>query len=167
LFQRAVNLDPNFAMAYARLATAYSNQGQIARVAENMRKAYALREQRVSEREKFYIASHYEDNVTGNLEAARKTYELWAQTYPRDDIPPNNLGQIYSELGDHDKKILDHAGVVQNDPVGALAHLELGRAYVLAGGMSKARSAYQDFRALWKDADPEIPILKEASAKLE
>ena len=59
------------------------------------RKAYELRE-RVSEREKFYIASHYENFVTGNLEAARKTYELWAQTYPRDDIPPGNLGVIYT-----------------------------------------------------------------------
>ena len=86
LLQRAVSLDPNFAMAYARLGTNYSNLGQTARAAENTRKAYELRE-RVSEREKFYIVSHYELFVTGNLEEARKTYELWAQTYPRDYIP--------------------------------------------------------------------------------
>src|SRR5215469_14956448 len=83
LFQRAVSLDPNFAMAYARLGTNYSNLGQTARAAENTRKAYELRE-RVSEREKLYIVSHYEHFVTGNLEAARKTYELWTQTYPRE-----------------------------------------------------------------------------------
>src|SRR5207245_4350469 len=94
LFQRAVSLDPNFAMAYARLGTSYSNLGQTARAAENLRKAYELRE-RVSAREKLYVASHYEHFVTGNLEAARKTYELWAQTYPRDDVPPGNLGAIY------------------------------------------------------------------------
>src|SRR4029077_16528742 len=80
LFQRAISLDPNFAMAYARLASSYSNSGQTARAAENIRKAYELRE-RVGERERLYIASHYENFVTGNLEAARETYELWAQTY--------------------------------------------------------------------------------------
>ena len=98
LFQRAVSLDPNFAMAYARLGTNYSGLGETARAAENTRKAYELRE-RVSEREKFYIVSHYEHFVTGNLEAARKTYELWAQTYPRDDGPPNNLAVIYGSSG--------------------------------------------------------------------
>jgi Flp pilus assembly protein TadD len=72
LFQRAVSLDPNFAMAYAWLGTNYNNLRQSARAAENTRKAYELRE-RVSEREKFYIVSHYEAFVTGNLEAARKT----------------------------------------------------------------------------------------------
>ena len=55
--------------------------------------------------------------------------------------------------------------VVLNEPIGALAHLESGRAYVLAGDVSKARSTYQDFFALWKDADPDIPILKEAKAE--
>ena len=74
-------------MAYARLGTSYSNLGETARAAENTRKAYELRE-RVSEHEKLYIASHYEKFVIGNLEAARRTYELWAQTYPRDDSSP-------------------------------------------------------------------------------
>ena len=63
-----MSLDPNFAMAYARLGTSYGNLGQTARAAETIRKAYELRE-RVSEREKLYIASHYENFVTGNLEA--------------------------------------------------------------------------------------------------
>ncbi len=82
-FQRAISLDPNFAMAYVRMGNSYSNDGETVRSAENLRKAYELRE-RVSEREKFYIASHFESFVTGDLEAARKTYELWVQTYPRD-----------------------------------------------------------------------------------
>ena len=101
-FQRAISLDPNFAMAYARLGNSYSNMGQTARAAENTRKAYELRE-RVGEREKLYIASHYETNATGNLEAARKTCELWAQTYPHDAIPPAVLSAIYGNLGDYDK----------------------------------------------------------------
>jgi eukaryotic-like serine/threonine-protein kinase len=63
------------------------------------------------------------------------------------------------------QKILDHPGIMVNEPIGALAHLQLGRAYVVAGNMSKAKKAYQDFLALWKDADPDIPILKQAKAE--
>jgi eukaryotic-like serine/threonine-protein kinase len=63
------------------------------------------------------------------------------------------------------QKILEHPGVVLNEPIGALAHLGLARAYVLSGDTAKAKSAYQDFFALWKEADPDIPILKEAKAE--
>lgn len=63
------------------------------------------------------------------------------------------------------QKILDHRGIVVCDPIGALAHLQLGRAYALAGDQTKARSAYQDFLTFWKDADPYIPILKQAKAE--
>jgi hypothetical protein len=61
--------------------------------------------------------------------------------------------------------ILDHAGVVGNQPIGALAHLGLARAYRISGDTAKARVAYQDFLTLWKDADPDIPILKEAKTE--
>jgi len=63
------------------------------------------------------------------------------------------------------QKILDHRGLVVCDPVGALAHLQLGRAYALSGDETKAKSAYQDFLSLWKDADPDIPIFKQAKAE--
>ena len=63
------------------------------------------------------------------------------------------------------QKILDHRGIVICDPIGALAHLQLGRAYALSGDKTKAKSAYQDFLTLWKDADPDIPILKQAKAE--
>ena len=63
------------------------------------------------------------------------------------------------------QKILDHPGMVVNDPIGALAHLGLGRAYALAGDSAKAKTAYQDFFALWKNADPDIPILIQAKAE--
>ena len=62
------------------------------------------------------------------------------------------------------QKILDHRGIVVNEPIGALAHLQLGRAYALQGDSTKARAAYQEFLTLWKDADPDIPILKQAKA---
>ena len=63
------------------------------------------------------------------------------------------------------QKILDHRGIVVSDPIGALAHLQLGRALVLSGDKIKAKSAYQDFLTLWKDADQDIPILKQAQAE--
>jgi hypothetical protein len=63
------------------------------------------------------------------------------------------------------QKILDHRGIVLNEPIGALAHLQLGRAYAMQGDTAKSRAAYQDFLTLWKDADPDIPVLKEAKAE--
>jgi hypothetical protein len=63
------------------------------------------------------------------------------------------------------QKILDHRGIVVNSPIGVLAHLGLGRAYALSGDKSKAKSAYQEFLSFWKDADPDIPILKQAKAE--
>ena len=63
------------------------------------------------------------------------------------------------------QKILDHRGIVVDDPIGALAHLQIGRAYAMAGNKAKAKTAYQTFLTLWKDADPEIPILKQAKAE--
>jgi hypothetical protein len=63
------------------------------------------------------------------------------------------------------QKILDHRGIVVSDPIGAQAHLQLGRAFVLSGYKAKAKAAYQDFLTLWKDADPDIPILQQAKAE--
>ena len=63
------------------------------------------------------------------------------------------------------QKILTHRGIVGSDPIGAMARLQLGRAYALSGDTSKAKTAYEDFLTLWKDADPDIPILKQAKAE--
>lgn len=63
------------------------------------------------------------------------------------------------------QKILDHPGVAGNEPIAALAHLGLGRAYALQGDAGKSKAAYQDFLALWKDADPNVSLLKEAKAE--
>jgi hypothetical protein len=63
------------------------------------------------------------------------------------------------------QKILDHRGIVINELIGALAHLQIGRAYAMRADTTKAKAAYQDFLTLWKDADPDIPILKQAKAE--
>ena len=102
LFERAIEQDPHFAMAYAQLGVVYINMGEGMRGAENLRKAYDLRDH-VSEHEKFYIASHYDHWVSGDLEAARKDYELWAQLYPRDYGPFAGLNTAYLLLGDYAK----------------------------------------------------------------
>jgi tetratricopeptide (TPR) repeat protein len=65
------------------------------------------------------------------------------------------------------QKFLDHPGIVQNFLLGSLAHLQLGRAYAISGDTAKAKTAYKDFLTLWKDADPDIPILKQAKAEYE
>ena len=63
------------------------------------------------------------------------------------------------------QKILDHRGLVLNEAIGALAHLGIARAYVLQGDTAKARAAYQDFLTLWKDADPDVPVLIAAKSE--
>ena len=63
------------------------------------------------------------------------------------------------------QKIIDHRAIVISDPIGALAHLQLGRAFAMSPDKTKAKAAYQDFLSLWKDADPDIPILKQAKAE--
>jgi eukaryotic-like serine/threonine-protein kinase len=73
----------------------------------------------------------------------------------------------YAEAAAEFQKILDHRGVVGADPIGALAHLQLGRTFVLAVDKVKAKLAYVDFLTLWKDADPDIPILKQAKAEYD
>jgi tetratricopeptide (TPR) repeat protein len=104
LLQRAIRLDPNFAMACARLGTSYDNLGETTKGAENLKKAYELRE-RASEPEKFYIECHYYQIVPGNLEEARRVCELWAQTYPREWVARLNLSGIYGSFGQYDKAL--------------------------------------------------------------
>jgi serine/threonine protein kinase/tetratricopeptide (TPR) repeat protein len=145
-FQRAVSLDPNFAMAYARIGTNYFNLGQNTRAAESIRKAYELRE-RVSEREKLYIVSHYQQFVTGDLEAARKAYELWVQTYPRDDAPQVNLSAIYGILGDYDKGLAAIQGALKVNPGAGISYGNMALGYVSVNRLDEARATAQEAQA--------------------
>jgi eukaryotic-like serine/threonine-protein kinase len=105
---------------------------------------------------------------------AAAPYELGRPTYIAFSpalYPVYVRGEAYmaahrgSEAAAEFRKIVDHPGVVVNEPIGALAHLQIGRAYAMQGDTAKARAAYQDFLTLWKDADPDIPILKQAKAE--
>jgi eukaryotic-like serine/threonine-protein kinase len=149
-FQRATQLDPNFAMAYARLGTNYFNLGEEARAIESTRKAYELRE-RASEREKLYIASHYQDYVTRNAEAARTTYELWARTYPRDDVPPTNLGVLYQAIGQFDKALAAGRDAMKVTP-DAVSYANLCHSYVLLNRLDEAKAVAQEAQSRNVDA---------------
>jgi eukaryotic-like serine/threonine-protein kinase len=105
-----------------------------------------LRE-RVSEREKFYITSHYEHFVTGNLEAARKAYELWAQTYPRDDTPTGNLAAIYIILGDYDKALAANQEALKLSPESGVSYTNLAISYLTVNRLDEARATAQEAQA--------------------
>jgi len=131
-YKRALEIDPNFAVAYVSLGVVYGNLGQASLAAENIKKAYDLRD-RVSEREKYRISALYYQNVTGELEQATQVYELWAKSYPQDKVPPGNLGLIYSELGQYEKALAatQEGQRLQPDAIGysnlADCYLELNR----------------------------------------
>jgi tetratricopeptide (TPR) repeat protein len=137
-FQRAVRLDPNFAMAYASLGAAYSNLGEVSLAAENARKAYE-RAERISDREGFYIESLYLVHVTGNLGKASQAYELWAQAYPRDIAPRPNLGFIYWNLGKFDEALAEFRETLRLDRR-SLSYAGLVHSYITLNRLKEART---------------------------
>jgi len=146
LFQRAIRLDPDFSMAYASLGMAYFNLGEQSLGADNTRKAYELRE-RASEREKFYIESHYHQLVIGDLEKARQVYELWAQTYPRDYVPPNNLSSVYGVLGQYDKDLVEGREALRLEPGSGLSYANLVVEYLNLNRLEEARATALEAQA--------------------
>jgi tetratricopeptide (TPR) repeat protein len=143
IYQRAISLDPNFAMAYSMLGISYSNIGENDLAAENMRRAYALREG-VSERERFFIESHYEYFVTGDLEKARRAFEIWAQTYPRDWPPRNELGNLYPELGQYDKSLAEYREAHRLYPSSGLIYANLIETYLFLNRLEEARATVEE-----------------------
>jgi eukaryotic-like serine/threonine-protein kinase len=119
LFERAISLDPTFAMAHARLGINFFNLGEPGRAEGSLRAAYELREH-LSEREKLYITASYNAMATRDFEAARQSYELWAQIYPRDPFAVGNLGVVYGYLGDYDKALAAVEAAAKLDPQNAL-----------------------------------------------
>ena len=141
-FKRAVELDPNFAIAYARLSLGYYTSGQRGLAAEAARKAFELRE-RASEREKFYITSRYYSDATGEVEKAIEVYELWMKTYPRSDLPHTNLSRRYFEIGRFDKTIEEASEAIRGTPNISAAYLNLGHALMRLNRFDEARETYE------------------------
>ncbi len=142
-FERAIELDPNFAVAHARLGTAYSNTIYDQKAREEKKKAYELRD-RVSELERLYITAHYHGAVEGDLDKQIETYELWRRTYPRDWTPYNNLsGIFYDSTGDFEKalEMAQRALELQSDH--QFPYSNLSRAYLKLGRLDESTAIFE------------------------
>ncbi len=137
--KRAVELDPNFAMAHATLGVAYSNLTQGDLAASFITKAFDLKE-RASERERLYISSHYYDLVTRELEKAIEIYEQWVQTYPRDNVPRDNLALRYSAIGQEEKALASSSEAMRLDPKDVYAFQNVADAYERLNRFDEARA---------------------------
>jgi eukaryotic-like serine/threonine-protein kinase len=128
-FKRAIQFDPKFAMAYAHLGLKYSNIGESVLSAESTREAYRLRD-RASDPEKFFIAAIYDRQVTGNLEKAQQTCELWAQTYPR-EVEPHSLlsGFIDQGSGKYEESVEEAKMAIALDPDLVFGYVNLAYSY--------------------------------------
>src|SRR6266849_7247355 len=149
-FKRAIATDPNFAMAYARLAVSYGNLGQPGLAAENLKKAYALRD-RVSEREKFHITADYYAFATGELEKEAQTYGLWMQSYPRDFIPHANLGDNSRTLGHYDKAVTETQTALHLEPNSLSLHTNLSQNLLALNRLDDAKAALDQAMVLKLD----------------
>ena len=141
-FQRAVELDPSFAMAYAWTWDAYLNLNELGRATENIRKAYDLRE-KVSERERFGIEAAYYDVATGELEEGAKTDELWQQTFPRDANPHVNLGFVSASLGNWGKALEEWREALRLNPNNGQIYYLLSLAYMSFNRLDEAEAVYE------------------------
>jgi tetratricopeptide (TPR) repeat protein len=137
-YQHAVELDPNFAMAYARLGTVYSNLGQDGPSEQSRQKAFELRD-RASEHEKLYIMSHYYAD-SGQLQKGITALELYKQTYPRDSTPYINLSVIYINLGQFENALDNARQAVELDPETVNGYSNLANAYAGLGRMEEAKA---------------------------
>ena len=141
-YKHAVELDQNFAIAYARLAYCYNftKQNELSR--EASKKAYELRD-RASEREKLYISSSYYGSVTGEWEKQIDTLEVWQSTYPRDWEPRNLLANKYTLVGPIDKAVTEAHDAIGINPKGAKAHVNLAVAFMGLNRFDEAKNVLQ------------------------
>jgi eukaryotic-like serine/threonine-protein kinase len=158
LLQRAITLDPNFAMAYASLGAAYSNLAETSLASENLRKAFELREH-VSEREKMFIEASYYNIVTGDLEQAQRGCEVWARTYPRDSNPLMILGVIYAGLGQSEKSLAEYREALRFDPDSSLIYANIVYAYIQLNRLEEARATAEEAKAKKLDISSSLYIL--------
>jgi Flp pilus assembly protein TadD len=140
-YKRAIELDPNFALAYAGLAAAYDDLGQVHFAGENAQKAFDLRDH-VSEREKLRIAAFYHSYVTGDTGQAIAAYHLWTQSYPRDPLPLASLASLHALLGQYDKSVAESLDAQRLDPDSVLIYSNLGSDYLALGRRGEAKSAF-------------------------
>src|ERR1700683_622546 len=141
--KRAIELDPNFAIAYARLGIAFTDIGEPSVGAEYTRKAYELRD-RTSEAEKYSILATYYKEATGNLDKAEQTCRLWTQDYPRSDMPHSYLaGAVYPPLGQYEKGVEEAKEATRLSPDLPISYAFLMFNYIALNRLDDAKAAYK------------------------
>ena len=149
--QRAVKVDPRFAIAYAMLGTAYSNLGDDDLAAESAKQAYDLHAH-VSERERLYIESHYHMFVTGSVEKGMQVFEVWSQVYPRDAVPHFNLAAGYGNIGQYEKALEEMRVSLPLEPDSALPYGTLAYFYLTLNRFAEAQATIEEARAKGLDS---------------
>jgi len=153
LYKRAVELDPNFAMAYARMGVHYGNLEQMELARENVQKAYDLRE-RVSEREKLYITEKYYTYITGEIDKTIDTLQTWARLYPSDYIPHNNLSLNLQLIGRYDEALKEALEAVRLSPNNISARTNQVNSFIGVGRLDEAEQADRDAQKINADTLP-------------
>jgi serine/threonine protein kinase/tetratricopeptide (TPR) repeat protein len=138
--KRAIELDPNFPMAYSGLSIRYGNLGQPSLALEYATKAYGLRD-RVTEREKLRISANY-FSATGELEKELQTYELWIANYPRDFVPHGNLGVNYMSMGQYEKALAEQQESLRLAPDTVTGYVNLGLTYIYLNRLDEAKATF-------------------------
>jgi len=158
-FKRAVEIDPQFAMAYASMGLMYSNLGESVLSIESTSKAYQLRD-RASDRERFFITTLYDREVTGNLEKEQQTLQLWAQTYPRDRDAHGLLSGFASQGSGQYEKSIEEANIALGiDPDFAPGYVNVAFAYFYLDRLAETEEAIQR-AAEYKHESPELLLLR-------
>ena len=152
LYKRAIEIDPNFAMAYAMLGHTYGEMGESDLSAEYLGKAYALRDH-ASDAEKFFVAVSYDLRTTGNLEDARQTSEAWSEAYPREAMAPGLLGSfVYPVFGKFEKAIEESQKSIDLNPDISFSYFNLASSYMYLERLEDAE------RALRRASDRKLDI---------
>ena len=163
--QRALELDPNFAAAYALLGAAYQNKGQSTLALSNYQKAYELRD-RVSPQERLNIEGHYYDGVTGEKEKAIQSYKELSLNDPGDRKPHQNLSGIYADLGQYENAVEEAQKTIQLVPDNLGPYATLIFSYNAMGQLEKAKGTFEDARSRKLD-DPYLRLYRYHTAFLQ
>jgi tetratricopeptide (TPR) repeat protein len=147
-YKRAVELDPNFAMAYARIAVAYGNNDQMEMAQPYATKAFELRD-RVSERERLYISEKYYNYVTGEIDKSIEVLQTWSQLYPNDYIPHNNLALGYMFLGKYDEAVKQALEAIRLSPNNISARENSIACFIHLGRFDEAQKALDEMTVMF------------------
>ncbi len=151
LFEHAIELDPKFAMAYAQLGGVYNNLGETGRASEYIKKAFAL-QANLSEREKLFLTVRYHTVVTGDIDKATETYEIWSRMYPRDPVPFNGLAARYQIVGQFEKAAVAAREALRLRSNHYLPYANLATSYLALNRFEEAKEVCKQASAAGRDS---------------